>query len=353
MKKGLRLTSFIALAAIAVGAFANTQGDNLLQQINSMQAPKFDGSKRSDKTYIAAYSSDRQAFTQKRNDLIMQLYKSDPTNPKVPELMQSRWLNFKGGDVDDSKAYIQTVYDDIDKVLADNPSAALREAGIYCKALVTINFADEHTDASGVVDAYIKEYPASKKAPSLLMNETMIQKGDQKFATLHRILVDYPDYKMIDLVKGQLRQQDAINKPFSLQFTDAIGGKPVDIADLKGKVVVLDFWATWCGPCVAELPTVKGLYSTYHDKGMEMVGISLDQDEAHGGLTKLKAFVDKNEMHWTQYYQGNFWASKFSSEWGINSIPTQFIIDKKGNLAYIGDVREPEFEKTIQRLLSE
>lgn len=77
---------------------------------------------------------------------------------------------------------------------------------------------------------------------------------------------------------------------------------------------------------------MKELYAKYKDKGVEFIGVSLDKPEADGGLTALKGFVEKNGITWPQYYQGNWWASEFSSGWGINSIPCVFVVDQKGNL---------------------
>ena len=109
----------------------------------------------------------------------------------------------------------------------------------------------------------------------------------------------------------------------------------MSIKALKGKVVVIDFWATWCGPCIAEMPKMKELYAKYKDKGVEFIGVSLDQPKEKGGLDKLKEYVKKNDIQWPQYYQGNFWQSAFSSSWGINSIPTMFIVDAEGKLASV------------------
>ena len=93
------------------------------------------------------------------------------------------------------------------------------------------------------------------------------------------------------MIKGGRRQHEAIGKPFDLEFTDAIKGSTVSIKGLKGKVVVIDFWATWCGPCVAEMPKMKELYAKYRDQGVEFIGVSLDQPKEQGGLDKLKKFV--------------------------------------------------------------
>ena len=117
------------------------------------------------------------------------------------------------------------------------------------------------------------------------------------------------------MIKGGRHQREAIGKPFDLEFTDAISGSTVSIKGLKGKVVVIDFWATWCGPCVAEMPKMKELYAKYRDKGVEFIGVSLDQPKERGGLDKLKKFVKENEIAWPQYYQGNGWESEFLHSW--------------------------------------
>ena len=77
---------------------------------------------------------------------------------------------------------------------------------------------------------------------------------------------------------------------------------------------------------------MKKLYAEYKDKGVEFIGISLDQPEDQGGLTKLKEFVAKNGITWPQYYQGKGWQGEFSQSWGINSIPTVFVVDAEGKL---------------------
>ena len=131
---------------------------------------------------------------------------------------------------------------------------------------------------------------------------------------------------------GPHNQSESIGKPFHLAFTNAIDGTAISMKTLKGKVVVIDFWATWCGPCVAEMPHMKELYAKYRNQGVEFIGVSLDRSQEEGGLDSLKKFVQENEIAWPQYYQGNFWSSEFSKSWGINSIPCVFVVDAEGKL---------------------
>ena len=89
-----------------------------------------------------------------------------------------------------------------------------------------------------------------------------------------------------------LKEIEAIMLPEAdLSFNDAITGAEISMERLRGKIVVVDFWATWCGPCVAEMPRMNELYAKYHDKGVEFTGVSLDHPRDESGLDSLKAFV--------------------------------------------------------------
>ena len=95
-----------------------------------------------------------------------------------------------------------------------------------------------------------------------------------------------------------------VGKPLAIKFA-AVDGRQVDLGNLRGKVVLIDFWATWCVPCVHEVPHVKAVYDKLHPKGFEIVGISFDQKK-----TALQSFVLKEKMTWPQYFDGKGWENQ-------------------------------------------
>jgi peroxiredoxin len=123
-----------------------------------------------------------------------------------------------------------------------------------------------------------------------------------------------------------------------------LNGHPVSLADFKGKVVVLDFWATWCPPCKREIPDFIELQSQYGSRGLQIVGIGLDEPE------KLKAFAISHGMNYSVLMGTDDIAMKYG---GISGIPTTFIIDKSGKIVnrFEGFRSKDVFENEIRRLL--
>ena len=146
-------------------------------------------------------------------------------------------------------------------------------------------------------------------------------------------------------VAGERAKFDRIGKEVELNFT-AIDGTEFDLRDLRGKVVLIDFWATWCGPCIVALPEVKVAYEKLHGKGFEIVGISLDED-----LDTLKQFIARQKMPWVQYFDGKGWGNEIARHFGISSIPATWLVDKEGKLREI-EVRG-KLVKLVEGLLDE
>jgi thiol-disulfide isomerase/thioredoxin len=120
-----------------------------------------------------------------------------------------------------------------------------------------------------------------------------------------------------------------------------------DSRDWKGRVVLVDFWATWCGPCVAEMPNVRDVYDRYHANGFEVVGVSLDKTRE-----KLLGFVQENDIPWPQiFFAGETgWNNPLVRKYGVQAIPATILLDQEGRPTAI-ELRGRNLEEQVARLL--
>ncbi len=128
---------------------------------------------------------------------------------------------------------------------------------------------------------------------------------------------------------GTLRRLSLPGNPMEIKGT-LLSGKAFDQKSLAGKVVLVDFWATWCGPCIAEIPNVLEQYEKYHDKGFEVVGVSLDQDRE-----ALEKFVAEQKIPWPILFEkpeGEGWQHPLATFYGITGIPTVVLIGRDGKV---------------------
>ena len=132
----------------------------------------------------------------------------------------------------------------------------------------------------------------------------------------------------------------------------SLKGEKVDSADLQGKVILLNFWATWCSPCRKELPSLNDLYHQYKKEGLEVIGIALDR----GGPEEVQKFVEKFRVEYTNVMADEAVVKAFSSIPGIGpieGIPITFIIDRKGQICrrFVGLTEKRVLEEAIRQVL--
>ena len=132
-----------------------------------------------------------------------------------------------------------------------------------------------------------------------------------------------------------------------LEFPDP-DGKMRKLSDLRGKVVLLDFWASWCSPCRRENPNVTRIYGQYHDKGFEVFSVSLDSDAA-----SWKRAIEADKLVWPNHVSDLMkWQSKAAAIYGVRSIPSTFLLDKEGRIVQ-RDLRGAELERAVKQLVEQ
>ena len=194
-----------------------------------------------------------------------------------------------------------------------------------------------------------KDFPNRPEPVNLLLQvaQAALQNGDVDLGrrTLERLRSNTNFPQLAEITKPMLRQFGFDGKPLQLKFK-AADAKEFDIKKLKGKVVLVDFWASWCMPCVAQMPRIHALYEKHHADGLEIVGINMDADRG-----RFEQMMEQAKMAWPHYFDGAGWGNAIAVDFGISSIPALWLVDKKG---IVRDQRGViDLEQKVEKLLAE
>jgi peroxiredoxin len=237
-------------------------------------------------------------------------------------------VNSKLSSGQDSEQALAPELKQFDEILAkhsDEKTDAVAEV-LFMKAMLYVQVFQDPAKASEIFAELQKKFPGTKAATAAEAATADLKKQEAalKIQAGLKAGAAFPDFSVKDL-----------------------DGKPMSVSALKGKVVLIDFWATWCPPCVREIPNVIAAYKKYHSKGFDILGVSLDQDKA-----ALAGFIKKNDMTWPQYFDGQGFDNALAAKYGIQSIPSTYLIDQKGNIIAT-NLRGEELETAVAKAIGE
>jgi thiol-disulfide isomerase/thioredoxin len=209
---------------------------------------------------------------------------------------------------------------------------------------------------SGLIDEVVKLIKNWKGEVREIMIVTAAQRLQlmkvdftPEFDALLKELKGSKDPEIAAVAKRMLNEffRDPAGKPFP-EFPEGVktvDGKDLNLKRFEGKVLLVDFWATWCPPCRAEVPSLVKVYNKYKDKGFEIIGISFDESRE-----AFDKYVEENSMPWPQYFDGKGWKNEIGPNYGIQSIPTMYLLDKQGRVI-TNDLRNGKLEKHLEKIL--
>jgi thiol-disulfide isomerase/thioredoxin len=187
---------------------------------------------------------------------------------------------------------------------------------------------------------------------------SIVDNSEKGIAVIRQLKKDYPNTTVgrdAENIISLIHQHEEIRKnrrtlTNGAKFPDFsekdLLGNPLSVSQYEDKVVLVEFWATWCAPCVAELPNIIKAYKKHHADGFEVIGVSLDQDEQ-----KLKSFLKTKDIPWAQYFDGKEWQNKLAAKYGIDSVPATFLLDRQGKII-AQDLHGEALEEALTKALT-
>lgn len=285
-------------------------------------------------------------------------------------------------------------YESLVKILP-GLSAKDREAGLWMAADLA-RLIGENEDSKRLARTFLEEFPSSRRADNVwlglakVLEETAapsrevvqayqnaISRSDTANRSTARMVMSFGEYlskmgelsqarKMLDRaarslpdtasassnillsrIERQIKNLSVTGKPPPAFSAVDLSGRPQSPSAYKGKVLLIDFWAVWCGPCVNEIPTLAAVYEKYHKKGFELLGISLDPDTA-----PLEEFVKTRNLSWPQILDGrDGWESGLAALYGVKSIPANYLVNRRGEVVAL-NLRGPDVEPAVVAALA-
>ena len=199
--------------------------------------------------------------------------------------------------------------------------------------------------------AFLDTYPKADEAPDALIQLASASEfnaeEEEALKFYKQLAKNFPASDAGKKAAGALRRLDLVGKPLDLQGP-GLNGQPLDTAQLKGKTLLVTFWASWAEPVRRDLPDLIKVYQKYHGKDFEIVGVNLDNERAD-----LDAFLKDNPLPWPQVFEpGGIEKSRFASDFGIIALPTMILVDSSGKVINRSIRTAAELDRQIEKLLT-
>ncbi len=303
-------------------------GDSIRDRLHELQQERsvFDGNEH-DPEELAEHARWLKNWHARGTELIGRLWDIEPDAPELPTLLPYRW---KYADLLPDIHLARELRTFSRSHPAEEQAIAAGEYWLAAHGATSPEAAPHQREEAA--DAFIRSHPEDLRSARLLTLCWLATDDPITADRLkRRIVSSYPDSGEGRTFFSQIREAEAVGETVDFTFTDHLSGREISMTDLRGKVIVLNFWATWCGPCVASMPYYKEHYRKLKEKygaRFEMIGVNMDADPQ-----TMLTFCREREIDWPQFCEeGKTWDTSVARTFGVSGIPRTIIVGSDGRV---------------------